>query len=172
MTASTAPGGVPAAQGSSNIVAFPGRVPERLVGLGFRCWLRGLSTGDIASWEKAFDAFSAELGPERAKALLIDLSQFVRAVRSASEREIEVVPDGVCSFCRDECLAISIVAACQHGDRAALRSSAAALVGCDDIGDTIAGAQTLAGSLKASRLLLAMDSICPAACPLRQRRDL
>lgn len=155
---------------SATILPLPARAPERLVGVGFRCWLTGLSTGDISSWEDAFNAFSAQLGPEHAKDLLIELSQFVRAVRATAERDIEVAERGACGFCRDECLAISIIAACQHNARPALQSSATALVGSDDIGDTIAGAQTFAQRLKSANLLLALDSICPATCALKPQR--
>lgn len=160
------PGGRRAAQ----IVPLPARTPERLVGVGFRCWLAGLSTGDIKCWEEAWNTFSGTLGDENAKALLLELSKFVRAVKADAQREIEFSPAGCRSFCRDECLAISIIAACQHDERAALASSAAALVGSDDIGDTLNGAQALAGSLRRANQLLAADSVCPATCALRISR--
>lgn len=152
---------------ASNLLPLFARVPERLVGVGFRCWLRGLSTGDIGCWEEAFNTFSSQLGPDRAKSLLIELSYFVRAVREAAERDIEVGERGACGLCRDECLAISIIAACQHGARPALKASASALVGCDDIGTTIAGAQTFASLMKGADLLLAIESVCPATCALK-----
>lgn len=154
----------------ASVLPLPSRAPERLVGVGFRCWLKGLATGDISHWEDAFNAFSAQLGPERAKHLLIELSQFVRAISTTAEREIEVADKGFCGFCRDECLAISIVAACQHGAHPALQSSATALLGSDDIGDTIMGAQTFASGLKAANLLLALESVCPATCALKAQR--
>ena len=107
----------------TNVLPLPSRAPERLVGVGFRCWLTGLTTGDIGCWEKAFNAFNAQLGPDRARTLLIELSQFVRAVQTTAERDIEVADAGSCGFCRDECLAISIIAACQHDARPALQLS-------------------------------------------------
>lgn len=155
---------------SASVLPLPTRAPERLVGVGFRCWLKGLATGDISHWEDAFNAFSAQLGPDRAKTLLIELSQFVRAISTTAEREIEVAEPGFCGFCRDECLAISIVAACQHGAHPALQSSAAALLGSNDIGDTIVGAQTFASGLKSANLLLALESVCPATCAIKAQR--
>lgn len=149
------------------LLPLSARMPERLVGMGFRCWLRGLATGDISCWENAFSAFCQQMSPHQAKSQLIALSQFVRAVNEATERSIEVREPGACGFCRDECLAISIIAACQHGSRPALQASATALVGCDDIGDTIAGAQTFAHSMKTADLLLALESVCPATCALK-----
>ena len=129
---------------TAKIVPLPARAPERLVGVGFRCWLAGLSTGDIKCWEDAWNTFSGMLGPEHAKALLLDLSKFVRAVKANTHRDIEISPAGCRSFCRDECLAISIIAACQHDERQALTASASALIGSEDIGDTLNGAQALA----------------------------
>jgi hypothetical protein len=152
---------------SAKIVPLPARAPERIVGVGFRCWLAGLSTGDIKCWEDAWNAFSGMLGPEHAKALLLDLSRFVRAVKADAQRNIEISPLGCRSFCRDECLAISIIAACQHDARQALTASAAALTGSEDIGDTLNGAQALAEALSKAKQILCAESICPATCALR-----
>ena len=60
---------------SAKVVPLPARAPERLVGVGFRCWLAGLSTGDIKCWEDAWNTFSGMLGPEHAKTLLLDASR-------------------------------------------------------------------------------------------------
>ena len=155
----------------SNIVALPSRVPERLVGVGFRCWLTGFTTGDIGCWEEAWNAFSGTLGNEPAKALLLDLSHFVRAVSATSERNIQVQRPGCAGFCRDECLAISIIAACQHGAHDALSASACALIGCDAIGDALTGAQTFAGGLKSANQFLSAESVCPATCAMRIGRN-
>ena len=166
MTASFTPSPY-APSGSAEIVPLRARAPERLVGVGFRCWLSGLATGDIGCWEEAWNTFAGTLGPDHTKALLIDLSQFVRAVQTTAHRDIEVSPPGVRGFCRDECLAISIIAACQHDVRPALLSSATALIGSDDIGDTLNGAQAFAVRLRQANQLLCSDSICPATCALR-----
>ena len=155
----------------ANVVPLAARVPERLVGIGFRSWLTGFSTSDVHCWENAWNAFSSTLGNDRAKTLLIELSQFVRAVKVSTHREIEVQAAGCRGFCRDECLAISIIAACQHDARSALTASAAALIGSDDIGDTLAGAQTFACGLSAANQLLSADSVCPATCALRVGRS-
>lgn len=152
---------------SATILSLPARAPERLVGVGFRCWLAGLSSGDIRCWEEAWNTFSGTLGPDNAKRLLIDLSKFVRAVKASANRDIEISPSGCRSFCRDECLAISIVAASQHGVHPALAASAQALIGSDEIGDAINRAQSLAGSLQRANQMLSPESICPATCALR-----
>ena len=155
---------------SNNVIALASRAPERLVGVGFRCWLRGFTTGDIGCWEEAWQAYSNSLGPQQAKALLIDLSQFVKAVAAASERDIHLQAPGCSGFCRDECLAISMIAASQHGQTTSFCASAAALIGSDSIGDVLNGAQAFACGLKCNNQLLSLDSVCPAACALKVNR--
>lgn len=170
MTTQHRPTPSPASPLASNVISLNARIPERLVGVGFRCWLTGFTTGDIACWEEAWNAFSQTLGTDRAKSLLLDLSQFVRAVSEASERAIHVQRPGCSGFCRDECLAISIIAACQHDARDALASSTSALIGSEAIGDALLGAQTFACGMKAANQLLSADSICPATCALKISR--
>ena len=152
---------------TAKIIPLPNRAPERLVGVGFRCWLAGLSTGDIGCWEEAWNTYSDALGPAQAKDLLIELSHFVRAVKANTHRDIEISPATCRAFCRDECLAISIIAACQHDARPALTACAAALIGSGDIGDTLNGAQTFASGLRQANQVLSADSVCPATCSLR-----
>ena len=36
--------------------------PERIVGLGFRYWMLGRTTGDITAWERAWDLYSGTFG--------------------------------------------------------------------------------------------------------------
>jgi hypothetical protein len=170
MTISQATPALNARSTSSNILPLQARAPERLVGVGFRCWLAGFSTGDIGRWEEAWNTFAGTLGEQHAKPLLLDLSQFVRAVQATTQRDIEVGPSGCRAFCRDECLAISMIAACQHDARTALTASAAALIGSDDIGDVLNGAQTFACGLREANQMLCMESICPATCAMQALR--
>ncbi len=155
---------------ANKLAPLPARIPERLVGVGFRCWFAGFESGDIASWEEAWNTYSGTLGRDPAKALLLDLSQFVRAVKTTAERDIQVYPTGCLGFCRDECLAISMIAACQHGANPALQAAACALIGSPDIGDALSGAQTFATGLKNANQILDAASICPATCAFRADR--
>lgn len=150
----------------ARIVPFPGSTPERLVGVGFRCWLAGFETGDLSSWETAWGHYESSVGADRAKPLVLTLSHFVRAVMANAERPIETYPETCRGFCRDECLAISIVAACQHDTRSALCTCARALLGSSDIGDAIDKAQEFACGLKCAGQVLNASSICSANCPL------
>jgi len=88
--------------------------PERLVALGFRYWILGRDTGEIGCWERAFNLYQGHFGVAGARVALTQLSLWVAAVDNAARRDIEVFPASCRSFCRDECLAVSMIAACQH----------------------------------------------------------
>ena len=122
--------------------------PERLVGVGFRCWLAGFQTGDIGCWEVAWEEMSRAVGARAAKPLMSELACWVCAVQDAAERRIEVYPAQCRRFCRDECLAISMVAACQHSACPAFRACAVALLGSNEIDEAIEGADGFARRLK------------------------
>lgn len=156
----------------ARIVPFPGSTPERLVGLGFRCWLTGFETGDIASWEEAWNAYQDTLGIDAAKTTVLSLSQYVRAVMASTHRTIETYPAASRGFCRDECLVISMIAACQHNARKEMCTCAAALIGSNDIGDAVSTAQDFAGALRSVGQMLNASSICSANCPLWTPRPL
>lgn len=135
---------------------------ETLVGIGFRNWLAGYQTGDIACWEVAWTAFSEALGSGGAKCALSELACWVRAINGCARRRIEVYPAGCARFCRDECMAISMIAAGQHGACPALKACALALVGSPAIDDVVATADSFAATLSGLDLHLSPRSICNA----------
>jgi hypothetical protein len=132
--------------------------PERLVGVGFRCWLSGFRNSDIGCWEVAWDAYSGAVGPRAAKPLMSELAAWVRAVQEAAERRIELYPARCDQFCRDECLAISMVAACQHSACPAFRACAVALLGSSEIEEAMEGAEEFALRLKEADQVLSPDT--------------
>jgi len=101
--------------------------PERLVALGFRYWKLGRDRGEIGCWERAFNLYSGHFGVAGARIAVTQLSLWVAAVDAAAHRSIEVFPEACGSFCRDECLAVSMIAACQHQTCPAMRACAFAL---------------------------------------------
>jgi len=133
--------------------------PERLVGVGFRCWLAGYQTSDIGCWEVAWHEFSQAVGARAAKPLMAELACWVRAVQDGAGRKIEIYPAPCRRFCRDECLAISMVAACQHSTCPAFRACAVALLGSNKIDETIEGAECFARSLKEVDQLLSPSTV-------------
>lgn len=128
--------------------------PERLVGLGFRYWLAGYRTGDIGCWEKAWSTYSEAMGPSSAKHALTDLSRWVRAVNSHAQRTLQAPGMDCEGFCRDECVAIAMIAACQHNACPAMRACAFALLGCSMIDAVVRGAEAFAATMRSADQVL------------------
>lgn len=136
--------------------------PERLVGIGFRCWLAGYQTGDIACWEEAWNTYAAELGPACAKVAVTELACWVRTISQYALRPIEVFPAPCTTFCRDECMAVSMIAASQHSVCPALRACAFALLENSAIDEVVEGAQNFADALRGVDVVLSQAAILDA----------
>lgn len=136
--------------------------PERIVGLGFRYWMLGLNTGDIAAWERAWDLYCGLFGAVGAKVAVGQLSRWVVAMGAASCRDIEVFPKRCRSFCRDECIAVSMIAACQHQTCPAMRACAFALLANARIDEVVDKAQAFADTLASLEQRLSLGSIMVA----------
>lgn len=128
--------------------------PERLVGLGFRYWLTGFRTGDISCWEKAWCAYSNALGATAAKTAVTDLSCWVRAINRHARRNLETAAVDCEGFCRDECIAIEMISACQHHACPAMRACAFALLGCSLIEEVVQGAESFAATMRGADQVL------------------
>lgn len=137
--------------------------PERLVGLGFRGWVAGYEYQDVSCWETVWTTYARNLGPAVAKQAVTELSCWVRALRQISCRKIEVFPMACAGFCRDECIAISVIAAAQHDRCPALRACAYALTESADIDGMLCEATQFAQVLKRAQLELSPGVVCNAA---------
>ena len=131
--------------------------PERLVGLGFRYWLQGYKTGDISRWEKVWCTYSSALGPEDAKDAVCRLSGWVRAIDTHAHRALQTSAGDCPAFCRDECMAISMIAACQHDACPAMRACAFALLGCSMIDEVVTVAEDFAATMRKADQVLSPD---------------
>lgn len=139
--------------------------PERIVGLGFRYWILGRRTGEIACWERAWNLYTGVFGLCGARMAVGSLSGWVGALDGAARREIEVFPDACGSFCRDECLAVSMIAACQHDTCPAMRACAFALVESSMIDHVVGEARAFADVMSGLEQRLSPGSIL--AAPIR-----
>lgn len=139
--------------------------PERLVGLGFRYWMLGRMSGDVTAWEQAWHLYSGVFGLTGGQVALGQLSSWVGALGRAGQRKIVVQPRSYSGFCHDECVAISMIAACQHRTCPALRACAFALVECSLIDEVVEQAQGFADTLLNLDQVLMPSSIvvAPAA---------
>jgi hypothetical protein len=136
--------------------------PERLVGLGFRYWMLGRQTGDIGHWERTWSLYSGLFGLCGARLAVGTLSGWVTALNQSAQREIHVFPDGRGEFCRDECIAVSMIAACQHHTCPAMRACAFALIECSAIDRVVGEAQGFADTMAGLEQRLSHHSIVPA----------
>ena len=120
-----------------------------LVGIGFRLWLKGCQTAKADYWEKAWDLYRQTLGEKAAVTALDELAGWVNQVVKWSTREIEVSPVACSDFCRDECLALAMIAACQHNTCPAMRACAFALVENSNIQNVVDQSEQFALTLRA-----------------------
>ena len=146
--------------------------PERLVGIGFRRGLAALDTRDIANWQFAWQEFANVAGPDHATVLVAELSLWCRTVRKCAGRRIETYPAGCPGFCRDECLAISMIAASQQSVCPALRACAFALLGSSELDEPLKAAARFGRGLTAAGQVLSLTSVCDglAAMPAASQR--
>ena len=141
---------------------------EWLVGVGFRCWLAGYDTGDIACWENGWNEYNRLLGPSRAKRAVTELACWVRTLRSTASRKIEYYPFGRPGFCPDECMAISLIAASQHHRCPAMRACALALTGSELVEPVIDAANAFADALQDADQRLSQEAVAALMAPQRK----
>ena len=134
---------------------------ERLVGLGFRCWLSGYQNRTISSWENCWTHYCRELGSRNARVAMTDLSSWVDSVRCHALRDIELCAFDCPSFYDDEKLAISLIAASAHGGCPALRACASALLGTERVEPVLKTAAHFAITLETSGVTFASSLASP-----------
>ena len=133
---------------------------EWLVGVGFRCWLAGYDTGDIACWENGWNEY-ARAARHRAGETRRDraclLGQGGARLGLAQDRIF--IRFGCAGFCADECMAISLIAASQHHRCPAMRACALALTGSDLVDPVIDAANAFADALQDADQRLSQDAV-------------
>jgi hypothetical protein len=132
--------------------------PERLVGFGFRLWLNGFRTGDISNWEEAWSKYAGTIGAAAARTTVGQLSSWVRAIDCYAQRELITSANDAPRFCHDECVAIAMIAACQHHACPAMRACAFALLGCSMIDEVVEGAESFARAMREADQVLSPAS--------------
>ncbi|MBK8770861.1 MAG: hypothetical protein IPM06_10570 [Rhizobiales bacterium] len=132
--------------------------PERVVINGCRCAMAGYDHGDPSCWDQFWSDLVGECGVEAACEISGTLQNFVRQLRSHCQRPLNFFPRACRWACVDECLALSLLSACQNTD-AAVRAY------CLDALQIEAGAGrfdvTQAAELLAQRLSLTQLPLMP-----------
>lgn len=103
----------------SNICYFD-RIPERLVLEGYRRWIAGFETGSVLPWEMTWALYHDAVGVDASKALIAELSQFVRVLRHCALCPLHSFPFDSHQVCQAECLTLGLISAMQNGDTATI----------------------------------------------------
>jgi hypothetical protein len=98
------------------------RPPEKLVLEGYRRWLAGYDSGLVTPWEMTQTLYEELLGPAEGRRVVAELSHFVRTLRRCAACPLKSFPFNAHHVCRDECLALGLIAALQHDDHEAART--------------------------------------------------
>ncbi len=136
--------------------------PELLVGYGFRGWISGYQTGDVQCWERVWRLYSNLLGPHAARGAVDCLASWAKSVNASSRRSVEINPLEACEFCRDECLAISLIAASQHQTCPAMRACAFALIDSSLTDDVLHHTETFAVTMRVNDKIVSPEWIVNA----------
>ncbi len=131
----------------------------RLVGLGFRGWMHGLETGDLNHWAGVCRRFTATMGKPHASESLARLADWVTTLERTRARRITVAPPGCERLCRDECIAVAVIAAAQREPCPAMRACAYALVGSANIDPMISEAERFAAALGAAGVTVPLTTV-------------
>lgn len=129
------------------------------IGKGFRFWLTGLRTGELVHWERAFDLAEEKIGRDAARNICRDFSQWVRLLSERSRRDLRVLPPNSRCFCRDECVAMAVIAAHQHKACPAIQACAMTLLDCEPNSDVFALSESLADQLSAADQFLSSSTM-------------
>lgn len=103
------------------------RPPEKLVLEGYRRWLAGFESGSVIPWEMTQTLYEELLGAAQGRQVVAELSHFVRTLRRCAACPLKSFPFNAHHVCRDECLALGLIAALQHDDEGAAATCLAAM---------------------------------------------
>ena len=145
--------------------------PERLVGLGFRCWVRGVQTNDSRFFDVCSRQYVQAFGLKDGLVLSTKLGSWVNALDKVSTRPIRIEKIDRHGFSTDEVMAISMIAACQHSECPALRACVYAMTEAADIQYPQTAAQDFADGLVDVGQILMPHSIAQPLNHLAQKNS-
>lgn len=148
----------------TQIVAIHADAPaEKLFFAQYRCWMAGYSTRDTYCWDLAWKALLRFVAPDSAKRLYGEFHFFTFTLNEQANRSIGWRPNVCRCLCRDEYLALRLVAASQRDDLDQELSAATGLLGTDQVHVLLMASRSLAQVLKVRRFVLAPINKRPPA---------
>ena len=133
-----------------------------LVRYGLRGWMLGAQSADLRFWEAVWNRYCGLMGPVQARCVVTELEGWTRKIDQTACRKIHVECLNCDGHTNDEQLAVSIIAAAQHGTCPAMRACAFALLDNANVDPMLDHAQSFAEALKQSDQVLAPWSVCSA----------
>ncbi|MCI0735276.1 MAG: hypothetical protein L0Y50_03215 [Beijerinckiaceae bacterium] len=140
----------------------------RLFVAQYRLWLAGYSTHDPVHLDCAFDILLRFVTRDSARVLYSEFHLFMQTLIDQTRRTISWRAGGCRCLCRDEILALRLVAASQSGDLADEVLAASELIANDYVKPFVSASRSLGQALLVKGLLLApaeLDSADEAAPP-------
>lgn len=134
----------------------------QMVGRSFRCGILARREASGLSWSYAWQEIAGLAGPSHADGLVTALGAFVESVDRTAARRIQVLPKGCPGLCRDEYLAVSIIAASQLSACPAMKACVYALIDCANVESCMHTAGSFSAALRDAGQSLPRDVVCNA----------
>ena len=138
--------------------------PASMVGMGFRCWVRGTQTHDTRFFDVCSRQYIQHFGLKDGIVLTTRLGHWVDTLDKFKSRPLSIHQHQALGFSFDEVIAISMIAACQHAECPALQACLYALTQAADLERPQQAAQDFADGLIDAGQILSPDCI---AMPLK-----
>lgn len=121
--------------------------PERMVGMGFRCWMRGMQCRDVRYFDACSQRYIQFFGLKDGVVLSTKLGNWVNALERYRQRQLRIQKMGDAGFSYDEVVAISMIAACQHSECPALKACIYAMTAASELDLPTRAAEDFANGL-------------------------
>lgn len=131
----------------------------RMIGLGFRSWVRGTQTHDSRFFDICSQQYIQNFGLKDGLVLSTKLGNWVDALDKYKKRPLSVYGTNASGFSYDEVVAISMIAACQHAECPALKACIYAITEASEIDLPQHAAQDFADGLVDAGKILHPDCI-------------
>ena len=138
--------------------------PANMVGMGFRCWVRGTQTHDTRFFDVCSRQYIQHFGLKDGIVLTTKLGHWVDTLDKFKSRPLSIHQHQALGFSFDEVIAISMIAACQHAECPALQACLYALTQAADLERPQQAAQDFADGLIDAGQILSQECI---AMPLK-----
>jgi hypothetical protein len=123
------------------------RAPERLVVEGLRRWMMGGEAGSIANWSRAAEFFVDELGAVDGRRLFLAFVRWLDTLDAFMDRPAMTSPIECPRLCRDECMALAMIAAAQYADCDGVMTASSRLVSPEGLAPAVEASSCFAAAL-------------------------